>query len=90
MVYDLLPMAANSIHWRSVVIEDVNSSEKCIHDLLLPIKVPMNNSDPSFLDHFGEHSALERLCLLTTFLSKVNTLIAHSLAEFQNTSSIIL
>ena len=48
LIHDLLPMAANSIHWRSPVVEDVDepeskdrltaSSAKCIDDLLLPIR----------------------------------------------------
>ena len=114
MVRDLLPMAANSIHWRSVVVEDVDSSVtpplRCTHDLLLPIrqlvykllglrevteygrttekpyseiKVPVHNSDSSFLAQFRDRSTLERLCLLATFLSKANTLVACSLADFQ-------
>ena len=45
MIHDLLPMAANSIHWRSLVVEVVDEPEskdclpaKCIDDLLLPIR----------------------------------------------------
>ena len=42
MMRDLLPMAANSIYWRSVVVEDVDDSVtpplKCIYDLLLSIR----------------------------------------------------
>jgi 5'-3' exonuclease len=114
MIRDLLSMAANSIHWRSVVIEDVDDSVtpplKCIYDLLLPIRhlvykllglqtmteygrstaqpyieipIAVKDSDPSFLPRFRERSALERLCLLTTFLSKAHILATGSLAEFQ-------
>ena len=114
MIRDLLPMAANSIHWRTVVIEDVDNSVtpplKCIYDLLLPIRhlvykllglqtvmeygrstidpynkisIAVKDSDPSFLAQFRERSALEKLCLLTTFLSKAHILETGSLAEFQ-------
>ena len=38
MTRNLLPMAANSIYWRDVVVEDVVPTAKCIGDLLLPIR----------------------------------------------------
>ena len=114
MARELLPMAANSIHWRSVVVEHVDDSVtpplKCIYDLLLPIRqlvykllglqtvmeygrstrqpyievpVTVKDSDPGFLVQFRDRSALERLCLLTTFLSKAHILATGSLADFQ-------
>ena len=113
MVRDLLPMASNSLHWRSVVIEHVDASVtpplKCINDLLLPIRqliykllglqtvmeygrtteqpyseipVLVNDSDSSLIVQLRERCTLERVCLLSTFLSKAHTLTG-SLTDFQ-------
>ena len=117
MTRELLSIAANSIHWRTGVMEilDVGQDGRipvdappCIDDLLLPIRliiykllglmkvteygriqanpydaitVALKNSSKDLLHHLIRRTELERVCLLTTFLTKAYCLKREKLEE---------
>lgn len=70
-LYKLLGLQTVTEYGRSTALPYVESQET------------VTDADPSFLVQFRERSPLERLCLLTTFLSKAHRLATRSLADFQ-------
>ena len=119
MTRELLSIVANSIHWRTGVVEIIEECQvgklpseapPCIDDLLLPIRlliykllgrrrvtehghtrgyayrrisVQVQNPSPHLLHDLRKRTELERVCLLTTFLTKAYYLKDVPLDEFE-------